>query len=202
MSEVVTTNAKGIYTGFLDVYVAKMTTEDTAAKKPDYDTPKVLGEGIEVTITPTYTEGELNASNRVIRRQKKVAKYSLKLNVATLPHELRNYVLGRQADDNGVELLDGGAQMPKVAIGLGRTKDNGAKELWWLYACQFAEPEVTAKTEQEGQVEYQTPNLEATADRRIFDGLLGVVADSDDENLTESVVTGWFGAVYESPAKA
>ena len=42
----------GIFTGVLDVYVARYATEDTTAAAPTYDPPKVLGASIEVTITP------------------------------------------------------------------------------------------------------------------------------------------------------
>ena len=33
---------KGIYTGMLDVYVAKMTGTDSASSKPTYGAPQVL----------------------------------------------------------------------------------------------------------------------------------------------------------------
>ena len=46
----------GIFTGVLDVYVARYATEDTTAAAPTYDPPKVLGASIEVTITPQYAE--------------------------------------------------------------------------------------------------------------------------------------------------
>lgn len=55
----------GIFTGVLDVYVARYATEDTTAAAPTYDPPKVLGASIEVTITPQYAEATLEASNRV-----------------------------------------------------------------------------------------------------------------------------------------
>ena len=197
MSEVV--KQQGIFTGILDVLVAKMMTPDTATGVPAYDTPKVLGEGIEVTITPQYAEGELNASNAVIRRAKKVQKYNIKANVATVAPEVKNYVLNRRKDANGVEILGGESTEPvNVAIGLARTKDNGAKELWWLYKAQFSEPEVSGKTEASGSIEYQTPTLEAVADRRICDKRLGMVVDTDDATIPKSVIEGWFSAVYEA----
>ncbi len=197
MSEVV--KQQGIFTGILDVMVAKMKTPDTAAAAPTYDTPQVLGEAIEVTISPQYAEGELNASNAVVRRTKKVQKYNIKVNVATVSPEAKNYVLNRQKDANGVEILGGESTEPvSVAVGLARTKDNGAKELWWLYKAQFAEPEVSGKTEVVGNIEYQTPTLEAVADRRICDNRLGMVVDSDDATVPKSVIDGWFSAVYEA----
>ena len=127
----------GIFTGVLDVYVARYATEDTTAAAPTYDPPKVLGASIEVTITPQYAEATLEASNRVVRRSKRIKAYSIKANVDTVSPEMKDYVLGRKKDKNGVTILDGSTDAPSVAIGLCRTKDTGAKELWWLYKGQF-----------------------------------------------------------------
>lgn len=200
MSEVVSTAAQvGEFTGVLDVYVAKRKTEDTKEKVPTYDAPRVLGKGIEVTITPSYKEGELNASNVTTRRKRRVDRYTVKVNMADVKPENKNYVLGRAKDKNGVEILGGEAtEDVEVAIGLCRTKDNGAKELWWLYRSQFSESEVSGKTETTGSIEYQTPTMEAVCLRRIHDNLLGMVVDSDDASVPESVISGWFGAVYEA----
>lgn len=71
---------RGYFTGILDVYVAKMLTPDSSAAKPTYDTPRVLGMGIEVTITPQYREGQLYASNRLARNKKVIDHYDIKFN--------------------------------------------------------------------------------------------------------------------------
>lgn len=86
----------GIFTGVLDVYVARYATEDTTAAAPTYDPPKVLGASIEVTITPQYAEATLEASNRVVRRSKRIKAYSIKANVDTVSPEMKDYVLGRK----------------------------------------------------------------------------------------------------------
>lgn len=202
MSEVINNAALvGEFTGMLDVYVAKRKTADTAAAAPTYDTPRVLGMGIEVTITPTYREGELNASNAALRKHKKLDRYTVKLNLGNVKPEDKNYVLGRQVDANGVEILGGAdTEDVEVALGLCRTKDNGAKELWWLYRSTFSETDVSGKTETFGSIEYQTPSLEAVCLRRIYDKKLGVVVDTDDESVSASVASGWFTSVYEAAA--
>lgn len=200
MSEVVNNAALvGEFTGVLDVYVAKRKTADATEAAPTYDTPRVLGMGIEVTITPTYREGELNASNVTIRRKKKLDRYTVKVNMANVKPEDKNYVIGRQVDENGVEILGGeDTEDVEVALGLCRTKDNGAKELWWLYRATFSETDVSGKTETTGSIEYQTPSLEAVCLRRIHDSKLGVVVDTDDASVPESVATSWFSSVYEA----
>ncbi len=203
MSEVVTNAFVGEFTGVLDVYVAKRKTADTAASLPTYDVPRVLGMGIEVTITPTYREGELNASNRVVRKRKSLQRYTVKFNMANVKPEDKNYVLGRKTDANGVVILGGEEDEETVecAIGLCRTKDNGAKELWWFYRASFSESETSGKTETTGSYEYQTQTMEAICDRRINDGKLAMVVDSDDPTVTKSVVEKWFESVYEAAAQ-
>lgn len=193
------TSDYGIFTGLLDVYVAKITKADSAAAAPTYDTPRVLGLGIEVNITPSYTEGKLHASNRVARRAKRLDSYTVKVNVDAISAENRQYVLGRVPDENGVEILTGNFSAPEVAIGFAATKDNGEKEFWWLYRCTFSENENGHKTAADG-IEYRTPTLEAVADRRIFDNALAAVADST--TVAESVLKSWFDAVYEPAAMA
>lgn len=201
MSEVVSNAYVGEFTGVLDVYVAKRKTADTAGTAPTYDAPRVLGMGIEVTITPTYKEGELSASNRVVRKRKRVERYTVKVNMANVKPEDKNYVLGRATDANGVVIVGGDTEDVECAIGLCRTKDNGEKELWWLYRGVFSEGDSTGKTETTGSYEYQTQTLEAVCDRRICDGHLAAVVDSDDPTVPASVVEKWFEAVYEAAAE-
>ena len=86
---------KGIYTGMLDVYVAKMTGTDSASSKPTYGAPQVLGMGIEVSITPNYAEGELYASNAVARRAKSIVSYGITINTEAMDPALVAYATGR-----------------------------------------------------------------------------------------------------------
>lgn len=203
MSEVVTNAMVGEFTGLLDVYVARRKTADTLTAAPTYDKPRVLGMGIDVTITPTYKEGELNASNTVVRRKKRIDRYTVKMTLANLTSEDKNYVIGRTVDAKGVQILGGAdTEDVEVAIGLCRTKDNGAKELWWLYRSQCSETDISGKTETSGSIEYQSPGIEAVCMRRVYDGKIGVVVDSDDASIDESVISGWFGEVYEASAGA
>ena len=188
---------RGYFTGILDVYVAKMLTPDSSAAKPTYDTPRVLGMGIEVTITPQYREGQLYASNRLARNKKVIDHYDIKFNADVVSPENNAYIFNRKADNNGVQIIDGDSDPVELAIGFCRTKDTGTKEYWWLYRGKLSEPTVTGKTDTD-KIEYQTPTIEGRCDRRIYDNRLGMVADSEDTNITPSALTNWFTAVYEA----
>lgn len=188
----------GYYEGVLDLYFALMTTEDAADTPAAYGTPEVLAKNIETTVTPRYREGVLHASNVAVRREKRLAGYDLSVNVDQVSAAVRQKLLGRTVDANGVESLNTNQSAPYVAVGFAQTKDNGEKELWWLYKGKFAEVEKKAKTRGDN-IEYQTPTLTAQFDAR-HDGEIANVVDSDGPNVKAEAVTNWFKAVYEKTA--
>lgn len=187
---------EGYYYGILDVYYAIMKTEDTATAAPTYEVPAVLAKSIEVTITPAYREGKLYASNATVRDKKKIDSYGVKLNVDKIPAAVLNAILGRIKDKNGVQIIKGGNEPAKLAIAFALTLDNGAKELWWLYKGQFAEPSVTGKTDAD-KIEYQTPTIEGTFIRRVYDDALAAVVETGVTGVGATVETEWFTEVYE-----
>lgn len=185
----------GYYEGVLDLYFALMTTEDAADKPAAYGTPEVLAKNIETTITPRFREGVLHASNVAVRREKRPCGYDLTVNVDQVLAAVRQKLLGRHVDQNGVEILKDTQQAPYVAVGFAQTKDNGEKELWWLYKGKFAETEKKGKTRGDN-IEYQTPTLTAMFDAR-YDGNICAIVDSDGPGVTADTVNNWFTAVYE-----
>lgn len=187
---------RGYYTGMMDVYIAKMTTPDTTEKAPTYDTPKVLGMGIQVTVSPQYREGSLYASNVAVRRRSEIDRYNVTINVDTVTHDMLAYALDRKADNKNVQIIGGTPTEQEYALGFVRTKDNGKAEYWWLLRGRLVEGEAAAATSNDG-ITYQTPTLTGTFDRRRYDNNLAVVADSDNSEITEDVFSGWFKTVYE-----
>ncbi len=184
----------GYYYGILDVYYAMMKTDDSAAAAPTYDVPKVLGKSIEVTVTPNYREGSLYASNAKVRDVKKIDSYSVKVNADKIAADVQSEVLGRTTDANGVQMIKGTNEPPKIAIGFALTLDNGEKELWWMYKGQLSEPSLTGKTDSD-KLEYQTPSLEGNFVRRIYDDALAAVAETGVEGV-KVTAESWFKTVY------
>lgn len=198
MPETNATKKIGYYEGVLDLYFALMTGEDSTAAAPTYGAPEVLAKSIEVTFTPRYREGSLYASNSAVRREKRIDGYDVSINVDQVVSAIRQKITGRYVDSKGVQIIKGNQEAPYLALGFAQTKDNDAKELWWLYKGKFAEGEKTAKTRGEN-IEYQTPTLTAQFDRRIFDDALAAIVDSDDDGVAD-IVANWFKAVYEEAA--
>lgn len=187
--------AVGYYEGVLDVYYAKMTAEDTATTAPTYGTPAILGKSISVQITPRYIEGSLYASNVRVRNEHRLDGYDVSINLDQVANGPRRDVLGRTADAKGVEVLTGDTKAPYVAIGFARTKDNGSKELWWIYKGKFTEATAEAATRGDS-IEYQTPTLEGSFDRRMNDNALAAILDTESEDADATTISGWFSAVY------
>lgn len=187
---------EGYFTGILDLYYAPMTTEDTSSAAPVYDTPKVLAKSIEVTITPTYREGKLHASNATVRNQKRIDTYTVSLHVDKVPYDVTSEILGRSVDGNGVQIIKGGNTPPNLALGFACTLDDGSKELWWLYKGTFSEISKSASTEADA-IEYQTPTIEGTFVRRMNDDALAATVETSAEGIGADVETSWFTTVYE-----
>ncbi len=193
---------EGYFTGVLDVYYAKMTTEDTSNSAPVYGAPAVLGRSIEVTISPVYREGKLDASNNLMRKVKRVSGYDVKLGLDRIIHAVLKDVLGRAEDANGVQKVNKGGDPPLVAVGFSFTADDGTVENWWIYKGRFSESEKSGKTESLDGIEYATPSIEGSFVPLMNSGDVSAVADSDNASIPASVFQNWFTAVYLPGASA
>lgn len=196
MPDPVVVQETAYYEGVADVYYALITNTESTATAASYGTPKVLGKTIDITVTPRFVEGSLYASNSAVRRVKKLDGYDVAVTADQLLATVRQEVLGRSTDTNGVEILSGDTVAPYLALAIAVTKDNNEKTLWWLYKGQASELDISAKT-RDNTIQYQTPQIKFACDRRIHDNLLGVVVDTDDPEIGTSVASGWFSAVYE-----
>ena len=191
------TYAEGYYFGILDIYFALMTQADAPKTRPTYGNYEVMGKTIEATITPNYKEGKVYASNVATRNERRVDSYTVSLNLDKIPYAVREKLLGRFKDQNGVQIIKGDQIAPYVAIAFALTLDDGSQELWTLYKGKFAEPSQTGHTDTDA-MNYQHPTIEATFIRRECDNSLAAIAATADENVMESAVASWFETVYEA----
>lgn len=190
------TYTEGYYYGILDIYYAKMTTEETASSAPEYGAMAVLGKTIQATITPNYKEGKVYASNVATRNERRVDTYTVSLNLDKIPYDVRQDILGRAVDTNGVQVIKGTQVAPWVAIAFALTLDDGTKELWTLYKGKFAEITQSGQTDGDSMT-YQHPTIEATFVRREDNDALAAVAATASDSVAASVEAGWFTEVYE-----
>lgn len=187
---------EGYFYGILDIYYALMDKgTDTAAAAPTYSAYKVMGKTIDATITPQYKEGKVHASNVTTRNEQRVDTYKVSLNLDKIPYKVREEILGRLRDANGVQIIKGGQRAPYVAIAFALTLDDGSVELWTLYKGAFAEMTQTGHTDSDTMT-YQHPTIEATFVRRAYDDALAAVVATADETVSDTVRENWFKNVY------
>lgn len=191
---------EGYFYGILDIYFALMATADTAAAAPTYGDFEVMGKTIEATITPNYKEAKVHASNATTRNEKRVDTYTVSLNLDKIPFAVREKLLGRMKDANGVQIIKGGQRAPQVAIAFALTLDDGSLELWTLYKGTFAEHAQTGHTDSDTMT-FQHPTIEATFVRRTYDDALAAIVATADKSVPDTVRTNWFHNVYEAAAQ-
>ena len=188
--------SEGYFYGILDIYFALMTVEDSAAAAPTYGAYQVMGKTIQATITPNYKECKVYASNVATRSEKRIDSYTVSLNLDKIPYAVRQILLGRFVDDNGVQIIKGGQAAPNVAIAFALTLDDGSKELWTMYKGKFAEPAQNGQTDSDTMT-YQHPTIEATFVRREWDDSLAAIVATADTSIPATVISDWFQEVYE-----
>ena len=191
-----TANFEGYFYGILDIYFAIMTTADTAANAPVYGPYQIMGKTIDASITPNYKEGKVYASNVATRNERRVDTYTVSLNLDKIPYAVRQTLLGRTVDNNGVQVVKGSQNAPYVAIAFALTLDDGSKELWTMYKGKFSEPTQQAHTDADS-ITYQHPTVEATFVRREDNDALAAIAATAANSVAASVATDWFTTVYE-----
>ena len=189
--------SEGYFYGILDIYVALMSTQDSPSTKPTYGNYQVMGKTIEAQITPNYKEGKVYASNVATRNEKRVDSYTVSLNLDKIPYAMREKILGRYKELNGVQIVKGSQKAPFVAIAFALTLDDGSLELWTLYKGKFSEPTQVGHTDSDNMT-YQHPTIEATFIRRECDDALAAIAATADANVLETVKNNWFTRVYEA----
>ncbi len=158
----------GLYTGMGDIYLARMTKEDTATTPPEYAMPYLAMEGIRCGLTPQYAEGSQSASNRTIRKIRMLTGIDVALEYPRELPEVRCDVLGQQMDENGGE-RGGDGMAPLFAVGVMATRDDGTSLMRWIYKVRFSEGNAEMRTEEEGTIAYQIPTLEGKGVRLAYE---------------------------------
>lgn len=160
-------NELGLYVGMGDVYLAKMTTEDTPTTKPEYGTPYLACEGITAGLTPKYAPGTQSASDRTIRNLNLLTGMDVKVEYPRVLPQVRCDMLGREQDENGGELV-GDGMAPLFAVGVYATRDDGTYLMRWIYKVRFHEGATNMQTMEDGAINYQIPTIEGNGVRLAY----------------------------------
>ena len=171
--------ALGINDGVGDIY-AVMSTEDTGTSAPVYGTPDLIAEAVDFSLTPNYAETTKSASNRTIRKLKRLTTVDFSATIPRITPAMRQRYFGRVVDGNGGELISD-ALAPLCAIGVCITRDDDTKFMVWLLKVRLNEGALSAKTREDGTIEYQDQTIEGSGVKLSY-------MWTDSEDATHSVV--------------
>lgn len=178
--------------GLKKLAIALLTKDDDTGHT--YGTVQVLEGPINVTITPQNTDPDIQYAGDVewdvINPD---PEYTVAVELADLPLDLRSMVSGHTIDDNGVMIVTDKDTAPYVAIGLESEKSNHKNRAVWLYKARAVPVTDTYQTKEGATITRQTGTVEFTAIKRTHDGKAYAMADEDTK---AGSTANWLTKVY------
>lgn len=208
MSEPKTT-VRHRYCGLRDVYVAKVTQNDTEGYTAG--TPVKMARAIKAKISDKFTSEKLYSDDGVEGMLQAYEGTDVELEVNTLAAADRAAFFG-QAYLNGFLLKSAEDEAPEVALGYRVRRLNGKFDFVWMYCGRFAqgneenyETEAASKTAQTNTVKgefYQREKMDKVDGRDVH--LYEVRVDESnlatEDTGAAAAIKAWFGKVQEYAA--
>ena len=208
MSEPKTT-VRHRYCGLRDVYVAKVTQNDTEGYTTD--TPVKMARAIKAKISDKFTSEKLYSDDGVEDMLQAYEGTDVELEVNTLAAADRAAFFG-QAYLNGFLLKSAEDEAPEVALGYRVRRLNGKFDFVWMYCGRFAqgnednyETEAASKTAQTNTVKgefYQRAKADKVGGKDVH--LYEIRVDESNVGAEDTgaaaAIKAWFGKVQEYAA--
>lgn len=208
MSEPKTT-VRHRYCGLRDVYVAKVTRNDTEGYTAG--TPVKMARAIKAKISDKFTSEKLYSDDGVEGMLQAYEGTDVELEVNTLAAADRAAFFG-QAYLNGFLLKSAEDEAPEVALGYRVRRLNGKFDFVWMYCGRFAqgneenyETEAASKTAQTNTVKgefYQREKMDKVEGKDVH--LYEVRVDESnlatEDTGAAAAIKAWFGKVQEYAA--
>jgi len=185
--------------GFDCLYYAKITESDEGFET--YAVPQILAKAIKADLSVELAEAVLYADDGAAYIIKDFKSGKLSLGVDDIGVAAAADLTGAVTDDNGVLVSASENIGQAVAIGFRAQKPDGRYRYFWLYKVKFGIPATNLQTKGDS-ITFQTPTIEGTVTRRNrLDGLdkhpWKAEVTEGTAGVPASVITGWFGQVYE-----
>ena len=208
MSEPKTT-VRHRYCGLRDVYVAKVTQNDTEGYTAG--TPVKMARAIKAKISDKFTSEKLYSDDGVEGMLQAYEGTDVELEVNTLAAADRAAFFG-QAYLNGFLLKSAEDEAPEVALGYRVRRLNGKFDFVWMYCGKFAqgneenyETEAASKTAQTNTVKgefYQREKMDKVDGKDVH--LYEIRVDESNVGAEDTgaaaAIKAWFGKVQEHAA--
>lgn len=181
--------SKGVMIGLKDLHYAKLLTDDVGGTAT-YDTPVKLAGAISANFSPNASNDTLFADDGPYETASTLGAMTLEINVADIPPVHRAALLGASYV-NGILTHTSDDVPPYVAMGMSVMKSNGAKRYIWYLKGKFTAPDDNNQTKADS-INWNTPTMTGNFLKRDCDSQWRVAADSDDTNVSQAVINGWF----------
>ena len=210
MSEPKTT-VRHRYCGLRDVYVAKVTQNDTEGYTAG--TPVKMARAIKAKISDKFTSEKLYSDDGVEGMLQAYEGTDVELEVNTLAAADRAAFFG-QAYLNGFLLKSAEDEAPEVALGYRVRRLNGKFDFVWMYCGRFAqgnednyETEAASKTAQTNTVKgefYQREKMDKVdgKDVHLYEIRVDESNVATEDTGAAAAIKAWFGKVQEYAASA
>lgn len=210
MSEPKTT-VRHRYCGLRDVYVAKVTQNDTEGYTAG--TPVKMARAIKAKISDKFTSEKLYSDDGVEGMLQAYEGTDVELEVNTLAAADRAAFFG-QAYLNGFLLKSAEDEAPEVALGYRVRRLNGKFDFVWMYCGRFAqgneenyETEAASKTAQTSTVKgefYQREKMDKVdgKDVHLYEVRVDESNLATEDTGAAAAIKAWFGKVQEYAASA
>lgn len=210
MSEPKTT-VRHRYCGLRDVYVAKVTQNDTEGYTAG--TPVKMARAIKAKISDKFTSEKLYSDDGVEGMLQAYEGTDVELEVNTLAAADRAAFFG-QAYLNGFLLKSAEDEAPEVALGYRVRRLNGKFDFVWMYCGRFAqgneenyETEAASKTAQTNTVKGEFYQREKTdkvdgKDVHLYEVRVDESNLATEDTGAAAAIKAWFGKVQEYAASA
>ena len=208
MSEPKTT-VRHRYCGLRDVYVAKVTQNDTEGYTAG--TPVKMARAIKAKISDKFTSEKLYSDDGVEGMLQAYEGTDVELEVNTLAAADRAAFFG-QAYLNGFLLKSAEDEAPEVALGYRVRRLNGKFDFVWMYCGRFAqgneenyETEAASKTAQTNTVKgefYQREKMDKVdgKDEHLYEVRVDESNLATEDTGAAAAIKAWFGKVQEYAA--
>lgn len=208
MSEPKTT-VRHRYCGLRDVYVAKVTQNDTEGYTAG--TPVKMARAIKAKISDKFTSEKLYSDDGVEGMLRAYEGTNVELEVNTLAAADRAAFFG-QAYLNGFLLKSAEDEAPEVALGYRVRRLNGKFDFVWMYCGRFAqgneenyETEAASKTAQTNTVKgefYQREKIDKVdgKDVHLYEARVDESNLATEDTGAAAAIKAWFGKVQEYAA--
>lgn len=160
-----------------------------------FDTPVYL-EGVqEIKIKPKQSTAKAYAENKLWVQFTSLDEIEVSINLFDLTKENQIKLLGHTAATEGGLFATNSDSAPYVALlYCANTSKQGIKRYGILYKGKFELPEDSVKG-QEGKIDYQTPEMKATFQPLIKNGMWKYFVDTDDADCPIDIDTKFFTKV-------